>query len=246
MSGIAQKPLSCPVCGEDKIDPKELEQNDFQCPSCQLDLVVKIIGDVVIPIQSNNSEGGFDIVEVPESPIDRRERFKSEYDVQSETASKLTTDLDVADFFEEVAESTDSRVAATFVVDTLLGELNYRDMDISKVNPDEVVDVVSALAEDSVTWRSATKVIRDALDDEERIDKVFSERDVEKTDEDTLSDVVDDVLSAEQDAVDDYLDGTEEAMNHLVGQVMAKTNGQADAREARERLQERVNQRIED
>jgi Asp-tRNAAsn/Glu-tRNAGln amidotransferase B subunit (PET112 homolog) len=179
-------------------------------------------------------------IPVPESPRHRRERFTSEYGVGQETADKLTTNLNVADFYEDIATDSTSKVAATFVVDTLLGELNYRDMEISDVEANEVSATIDALAKESVTWRSVTEIIRDALDNGEEIDEVFDRRNVEKTGQSELNQMVSDVIEEEQDAVEDYLSGTQEALNHLVGKIMARTNGQADARQTRNLFEDKL------
>jgi hypothetical protein len=229
---IEDRKVSCPMCGHPSMKISELDDAQYQCFSCKTPLRVKIVGDVIIPLEG--VEGKVERMSVPESPRHRRDRFISEYDVGEETASKLTTKLNVADFYESVAEDSDAEVAATFVVDTLLGELNYRDMDITDVKTSGVTNTIEALAEDSVTWRSVTEIIRDALDEGQEIDTVFKDRDVEKTEDSELDEMVAEVIEDEQEAVEDYLSGAEEALNHLVGKVMARTNGQADAKRTRE------------
>jgi len=64
-------------------------------------------------------------IPIPELPDARRERFREEYGLDRESASKLTSTKAVADFFEDVAEQFDPELAATWVADNLLGELNY-------------------------------------------------------------------------------------------------------------------------
>ena len=74
-----------------------------------------------------------DEIAIPELPDARRERFVADYGLDSEAAAKLTSTKEVADFFEAVAEQFDPNVAATWVADNLLGELNYRDMLITEI-----------------------------------------------------------------------------------------------------------------
>src|SRR6056297_1466722 len=72
-------------------------------------------------------------IPIPELPDARRERFREEYGLSREAASKLTSTKQVADFFEDVAGEYDPDLAATWVADNLLGELNYRDMEITAI-----------------------------------------------------------------------------------------------------------------
>ena len=239
---VLKKQVTCPVSRCAEITVRSIAENGGICPSCQSTIRVKIIEDVVVPISPlDSSKGSVESVSVPESPVARRERFVSEYGVGSETADKLTTDIRVADFYEKVAEESDPKTASTFVVDTLLGELHYRDMDVSSVEPSDVIDVVTALSEDNVTWKAVTEeVIREALDSGESIDEVFSTKDIEKTTSDELEKAVTSVIEEETEAVEDYQSGTDEALNHLVGMVMKETGGTADAEKARELLVEKT------
>ncbi|MDD1717664.1 MAG: Asp-tRNA(Asn)/Glu-tRNA(Gln) amidotransferase subunit GatB, partial [Methanoregulaceae archaeon] len=70
--------------------------------------------------------GWVDPIVLPELPDARRQRFMDQYGCSNEHARTLTGELRLADFFELVAP-VDPVLAATWVADTLLGELNYRD-----------------------------------------------------------------------------------------------------------------------
>lgn len=235
--GTLSKSLECPTLKCSSFTVSELSENEFRCPSCGTGLVLKVVDDVVIPMHSISEGSGYvDIVEMPEIPRERRERFISEHNLGDETADKLVTTQSVADFYEDVARHTDSETAATFVVDTLLGELHYRDMHIDSVDPSDTYQLVDAISEETITWRVATDIIREALDEEKSIDEVFSESDAEKTDKNQLRQIAESIVDEEEDAVQDYKNGQDEAINHLIGRIMQETNGQADAQEARELL----------
>ncbi|ODR79254.1 glutaminyl-tRNA synthase (glutamine-hydrolyzing) subunit B, partial [Haladaptatus sp. W1] len=92
-------------------------------------------------------------LEIPELPDARRERFREEYGLNKEAASKLTSSKQVADFYEDVAEEFDPDLAAAWVADSLLGELNYRDMEITDVEGrlGEFKNLIRLVAEDEIT-----------------------------------------------------------------------------------------------
>src|SRR6056297_3134623 len=123
-------------------------------------------------------------IEIPELPDARRERFQSEYGLNEEAADKLTSTKQVADFFESVAESFDADLAATWVADNLLGELNYRDMEITDVADrfDEIERLVELIATDEITAKNAREtVLRGMLDDGESPDAIVEAEDLGKT-----------------------------------------------------------------
>ncbi|GGL32135.1 aspartyl/glutamyl-tRNA amidotransferase subunit B [Halarchaeum grantii] len=172
-----------------------------------------------------------DELDIPELPDARRERFREEYDLSEEAASKLTSTKEVADFFEEIAQEYDPSLAATWVADNLLGELNYRDMAVTDLEGrfDEVTRLVELVAEDEITEKNAREVVlREMLDDGAAPDEIVEAEDLGKTGAGEVQAAVEEAIAENPDAVADYEGGDEGALNFLVGQVMQKTGGSAD------------------
>ena len=79
-----------------------------------------------------------DGIVLPELPDARRERFIAQYGCSLNHARTLTGELKLANFFEQVVAGDPkglSTLAATWIADTLIGELNYRDMSLDTVDP---------------------------------------------------------------------------------------------------------------
>lgn len=182
-------------------------------------------------------------IEIPELPDARRERFQREYDLDSEAADKLTSTKQVADFYEDVAGAFAPDLAATWVADELLGELNYRDMDITDVEHrlDEVKRLVELVATDEITVKNAREtVLRSMLDDGRDPDTIVDAEGLGKTSGDAVVEAVTTAIKENSDAVADYHDGEDGALNFLVGQVMAQTGGSADPGEVNQLLREEL------
>jgi len=180
---------------------------------------------------------------IPELPDTRRERFQREYGLSAEAASKLTSTKQVADFFETVAERFDADLAATWVADELLGELNYRDMTIEDVSDrfDEIERLVELVAEDEITVKNAREtVLRRLLDEGDDPDSIVKAEGLGKTSGDAVQSAVEDAIDENPDAVADYHDGEDGAINFLVGQVMQQTGGSADPGDVNQRLREEL------
>jgi aspartyl-tRNA(Asn)/glutamyl-tRNA(Gln) amidotransferase subunit B len=149
----------------------------------------------------------------------------------------------VADFYEDVAEQFDPDLAATWVADNLLGELNYRDMQITDVADrfGEVTRLVELVAEDEITAKNAREtVLRSMLDDELDPDAVVEREGLGKTGEDEVAQAVTEAIEENPDAVEDYHAGEDGAINFLVGQVMQKTGGSADPSQVNQLLREEL------
>jgi aspartyl-tRNA(Asn)/glutamyl-tRNA(Gln) amidotransferase subunit B len=182
-------------------------------------------------------------IPIPELPDARRERFREAYGLDAESAAKLTSTKEVADFYEEVAERFDPDLAATWVADDLLGELNYRDMAITDVTDrfEEFTRLVELVAEDEITEKNAREVVlRTMLDEGMDPDAVVDREGLGKAGDDAVADAVEAAIEENPDAVADYHDGEDGALNFLVGQVMSKTGGSADPGTVNGLLRERL------
>jgi aspartyl-tRNA(Asn)/glutamyl-tRNA(Gln) amidotransferase subunit B len=182
-------------------------------------------------------------IPIPELPDARRERFRESYGLGEEAASKLTSRKAVADLFEDLAEEYDPDLAATWVADNLLGELNYREMEVATVEEriDEFARLVELVATDEITAKNAEEVVlRRMLDDDESPDDVVEAADLGKTSGDEVADAVEVAIDENPDAVEDYHNGEGGALNFLVGQVMQQTGGSADPGQVNELLRERL------
>ena len=168
---------------------------------------------------------------IPELPDVRRERFREAYGLGAETASKLTSRKAVADFYEEVAEQFDPDLAATWVADDLLGELNYRDLGIEDIADrlGEFRRLIELVATEEITEKNAREVVlRGMLDSGDDPESIIDRENLGKTGEDEVAAAVREAIEENPDAVSDYHAGEGGAINFLVGQVMQKTGGSAD------------------
>ena len=89
-----------------------------------------------------------DGIVLPELPDARRERFIAQYGCSLNHARTLTGELKLANFFEKVVAADPqglSALAATWIADTLIGELNYRDMSLDTVEPAAFTGLVQLL-----------------------------------------------------------------------------------------------------
>jgi aspartyl-tRNA(Asn)/glutamyl-tRNA(Gln) amidotransferase subunit B len=177
---------------------------------------------------------------LPELPDARRQRFVSQYGVTDDHAKSLTSEKQVADFYEQVAAEVDPKLAAVWIADVLKGELNYRDLGIDAFASASMVQLVKLLAGDKITEQSGVEVIRTILDEGGTPDEVVAAKGLLKAGSDLVTAAVEEVISENPGAVEDYQNGKQEAVNFLMGQVMKKTKGRADAKEVRKMIIQRI------
>ena len=143
-----------------------------------------------------------DRIDIPELPDARRERFREEYGLGPEAAAKLTSTKQVADFYERLAAEFDPELAATWVADNLLGELNYRDMAISDVGDrlDEFARLVELVDEAAITVKNAEEtVLRRMLDDGLPPEEIVEREGLGKTDDDAVAAAVESAVARSEE-----------------------------------------------
>jgi len=175
-------------------------------------------------------------IDLPELPIARRDRFMAQYGISINHAKTLTGELKLADFYEKVAP-IDPVLAATWVADTLLGELNYRNLSVGIMSPQHFKQMLRLIKEGTITDKGAIEVLRYILDqaaNNEPTDEpllIVERLGIGKTAGEEFIPIAKEVINTNQAAVQDFCRGKKEALNFLVGQLMKKTRGKADPRE---------------
>jgi aspartyl-tRNA(Asn)/glutamyl-tRNA(Gln) amidotransferase subunit B len=191
---------------------------------------------------------------LPELPDARRERFITQYGCSLNHARTLTGELKLANFFEQVVKGDPkqlSALAATWIADTLIGELNYRDMSLNRVEPSAITGLLEILEKGLITDKSGIEVLRVMLDQRLKNEGVETPQaivvrlNLAKTagDSGAIVAAIEEAITDNPKALEDYRAGKAGALNFLVGQVMKKTRGKADPGELNRLLTESLKNR---
>ncbi|MDD1672910.1 MAG: Asp-tRNA(Asn)/Glu-tRNA(Gln) amidotransferase subunit GatB [Methanomicrobiales archaeon] len=175
-------------------------------------------------------------IPLPELPSARKDRFMIQYGISLNHARTLTGDLRLADLYEKVAR-VDPVLTATWIADTLLGELYYRDIGIGDVPISQFIELLELLKKGSITGKGGVDVLRILLDEVagkkpvEYPSAIVERLNLGKTAGNEFLHLAKEVIANNPTAIEDYRKGKKGALNFLVGQLMKKTKGRADPRE---------------
>lgn len=179
---------------------------------------------------------------LPEMPEEKRERLKREYGIGDNYAKVLILDIKMADYFEEVAKHVNPRLAASWIVDVLRGELNYRGWNFAKCkdvfSAEEFARLIKYFEDERITEKGVVEVIRTKLDKGGEIEKIIEKKGLFALPKDEIIRFCKEAIEENPKAVEDYLNGKKQALNFLVGQVMKKTRGRADPAETARLIEE--------
>ncbi|UZE91727.1 MAG: Asp-tRNA(Asn)/Glu-tRNA(Gln) amidotransferase subunit GatB [Methanosarcinales archaeon] len=177
---------------------------------------------------------------LPELPDAKRRRFVEQYNISEHHAKVLTSELKLANFFENVAGKVDTNQAATWIADVLKGELNYRGLGIDAFSPEHAIQILRMLEKKDITEKGAVQVIRTLLDEGGTPAEIVKQKGLIKVGTDVIARAVEEAIKENPTAVQDYHAGRNEALHFLVGQVMKKTSGKADPDAVNKLLREKL------
>ena len=182
---------------------------------------------------------------MPEPAHLKTERFVAEYGIDTQDAKVLTSELEVADAFEEVCKEVDANVAARLMRDELKRVLHYNKIQYaeSKITPSDIVELINLIESKQVTPEAAHKLIEQMPGNDKTPTEIGNEMDIiGVVEDDAIVNAINQAIEENPNAVEDYKNGKDNAVNFLVGQVMRLTRGKANAGETNKMIKEKLDQ----
>ncbi len=167
---------------------------------------------------------------LPELPDAKKARLMSAYGLSAYDATVLTSDGDVAAYFEEAASGRDAKLTANWVLNDLLGRLGKDGLEI-KDSPIAAADIAAlvALIEDGTISGKIARTVFEHMWAGEGAPAAIVEKHglVQITDTGAIEAAVDALIAANPDKAEAVKDKPQ-AIGWFVGQVMKETGGKAN------------------
>ena len=182
---------------------------------------------------------------MPEPAHLKTERFVEEYGIDKKDAKVLTSELELADAFEEVCKEVDANVAARLMRDELKRVLHYNKIQYaeSKITPSDIIELINLIESKQVTPEAAHKLIEQMPGNDKTPTEIGNEMDIiGVVEDDAIVNDINQSIEENPNAVEDYKNGKDNAVNFLVGQVMRLTRGKANAGETNKMIKEKLDQ----
>ncbi len=194
---------------------------------------MKFEGEMVDEIKEN----------IPEAPHLKVKRFMEEYGLREEDARVITSELELADAFEEVAESFDPEAAALWMRDELKRVLYYNRMTFAEsgITASDILELLNMMKNKEITSKAGKKIMEEMPVSDRSPREIAEDLGlIGIVDESEVVSAVEQAIKENPQAVKDYHDGKEAAINFLVGQVMRITRGKAEPERTVELIKERI------
>ncbi len=178
---------------------------------------------------------------LPELPSAKKERFIETYKLKSTDAEVLTASKQLADFYEEVNNSTeiDSQIVANWIIGDYTAALNKDDLDIvdSKISASDLAGLLNKIADQTISGKIAKEVFDAMWKGEGSAEEIIERKGlVQITDDSEIENIVDKVIENNPSQVKEYLDGKSQLLGYFVGQIMKETKGKANPQKVNEIL----------
>ena len=171
--------------------------------------------------------------ELPELPDARLARFISDYDLGADEAVQLTSQKEIADYYENAVTKADgeTRLTANWINGELMAWLNRCNTAFtdSPVSPTMLGQLVKRIQDKTISGKIAKEVFQAMWNGEGNADDVIASRGLTQiTDSSAIEQVVSDVIARFPDQSEQIRAGQEKVIGFLVGQVMKATSGKAN------------------
>lgn len=173
---------------------------------------------------------------LPELPEEKKLRFKTDYQLNDEAATILTSSRDLANYFEEVVKLShcESTICANWITGELSAALNRADLDISDspIDATRFAGLVARIADDTISGKIGKQVFELLWQSTDSADDIIEKQGLKQiTDTGAIEAIIDTILAANEKQAQQYRDGNEKMFGFFVGQVMKAMQGKGNPAE---------------
>ena len=181
---------------------------------------------------------------LPELPAAMRERLVSEYGLTEYDAQILTSERNIAKYFETAAKTAlNKKILANWIISELLRELGNAKQDISEsnVSPENLAELVNLIEKKTINGKIAKEVFADMFATCKNPEAIVKEKGlVQVADSSAILPFVEQAIADNPAQVEQYHNGNEKLIQYFVGQVMKLSKGKANPQMVIELLKEKL------
>ena len=198
----------------------------------------------LLPVVIDNEYIAAVRAQLPELPDAKKARFVEDYSLSNYDAGVLVSSRELAEYYEIVAtKSGDSKLAANWVSQDLLGLLNKNNWEIpnSPIQAKRLATLIVRIKDSTISGKIAKTVFETMISNESDVDAIIESKGLKQvTDSGEIEKLVLKVIEKNPVQVQQYKDGKEQVIGFLVGQCMQLSKGKANPAQVNELLREKM------
>lgn len=182
---------------------------------------------------------------LPELPQAKRERFESQFGLSQYDASVLTTQRELADYYEATVEASggQAKLSANWVMGELAAALNKDTIEIqqSPVAAEQLGKLVARISDNTISGKIAKTLFEALWQEGGDVDAIIEAKGLKQiTDTSAIEPIIDDIIAKHPEQVAQYREGRDKLFGFFVGQVMKETKGKANPQQVNSLLKDKL------
>jgi len=181
---------------------------------------------------------------MPELPQEKKERFIEEYDLTEYESGILSSDKDLANFFEELVKTTNKpKISGNWVIGELSAFLNKGNLNIqdSKVDAKNLGNLILRIEDKTISNKMAKEIFEEMWNSSKTPDEIISSKGLQQvTDEKEILALIDKSIEENPKQVEQFKSGKDKLLGFFVGQVMKSSQGKANPQQVNELIKKRL------
>ena len=221
-----------PESGKTKSMRSKEEAHDYRYFPCPDLLPVKLEQTWINQIKAS----------LPELPDEKKERFLTQYGITEYDAEILTLEPINADFFEEVANGQDGKIAANWVINELFGRLNKDSLSVSQspISSKQMSSILDLLSSGKISTKIAKELFEIIWKTGENPIKIVESLGLtQMTDIGMIEKLVDDVITQNPLQVAKAQENPK-LIGWFVGQIMKASGGKANPKSTNDLVKKKL------
>jgi aspartyl-tRNA(Asn)/glutamyl-tRNA(Gln) amidotransferase subunit B len=180
---------------------------------------------------------------LPELPDGKKKRYVEQMGLSLYDAGVLSSDKDVADFFEQVAAQADPKLSANWITAELFAKLNKANLEIqeSKITAAKLVSLLKLIEDNTLSGKLAKQVFEIMFETGEDANAIVEREGLKQvTDLSAIELVIDQVIKDNPSHVAEYKSGKDKLFGFFVGQVMKLSGGKLNPQAVNDILKKKL------
>ena len=182
--------------------------------------------------------------EMPEFADQKAKRFMEEYKLNDKEATTLSSEQELAEYYEEIIKITnDARMSANWVLTEVLRVLKEKNIEIEQfsIAAENIGKLINLIKSNVISSKIAKEIFEILLVEDKDPEIIVKEKGlVQITDNSEIEKIVEQVLAENAASVEDYKNGKSNALKYLIGQAMRLSKGKANPQMINEMILERL------
>lgn len=182
---------------------------------------------------------------LPELPDAKQKRFAADYDVSVEDARQLTSNKELADYFEAAVgqQAKSAKLISNWILGELSGALNQDGLSIadSPIGAEKLSQLIARIMDNTISGKIAKEVFAGMWSSGASADEIIEQQGLQQiSDSGALDAIVTEVIEGNPKQVEQYLSGKDKVFGFFVGKVMQATKGKANPQQVNELLKQKL------